>query len=79
VKVGGGGAYQGQFTHHMFLPMAPEPVEVGPAPVDAPALVEDVNVGVPEPARLVRTQSTGATMWLHSAVIFTRACADACG
>jgi hypothetical protein len=50
VKVGGGGAYQGQFTHHMFLPMAPEPVEVGPAPVDAPALVEDVNVGVPEPA-----------------------------
>ena len=35
VKVGGGGAYQGQVTHHMFLPMAPEPVEVGPAPVDA--------------------------------------------
>ncbi len=29
VKVGGGGAYQGQFTNHMFLPM---PAEVPPAP-----------------------------------------------
>jgi len=30
VRIGGGGAYQGQFSHHMFLPMAPE--EVPPAP-----------------------------------------------
>ncbi|WP_349319178.1 peptidoglycan endopeptidase [Mycolicibacterium canariasense] len=35
VRVGGGGAYQPQFTHHMYLPMpadAPDPN----APVDAP-------------------------------------------
>jgi hypothetical protein len=30
VKVGGGGAFQRQFSHHMFLPMAPE--DVPPAP-----------------------------------------------
>src|SRR6476659_5889327 len=24
VRIGGGGAFQGQFSHHMFLPMAPE-------------------------------------------------------
>jgi hypothetical protein len=29
VKVGGGGAYQSQFTHHMFLPI---PADVAPAP-----------------------------------------------
>ncbi|MGV0718370.1 NlpC/P60 family protein [Mycolicibacterium sp. XJ662] len=36
VKIGGGGAYQDQFTRHMFLPMPPEqPVPPGapPAPV----------------------------------------------
>ncbi|WP_448393883.1 NlpC/P60 family protein [Mycolicibacterium sp. XJ879] len=36
VKIGGGGAYQEQFTRHMFLPMPPEqPVPPGapPAPV----------------------------------------------
>jgi hypothetical protein len=32
VRVGGGGAYQGQFTHHMFLPM---PVDQA-LPPDAP-------------------------------------------
>jgi hypothetical protein len=35
VRIGGGGAYQPQFTHHMYLPMptdAPDPN----APVDAP-------------------------------------------
>lgn len=31
VRVGGGGAYQRQFNHHMYLPVAPE------APQDAPA------------------------------------------
>ncbi len=35
VRVGGGGAFQGQFTHHMFLPMAPE--DVPPAPDAMPA------------------------------------------
>jgi resuscitation-promoting factor RpfA len=50
VKVGGGGAYQAQFTHHMFLPMAPEQVEGDPAPVDAPSVVA-VNTEVPAPAR----------------------------
>ena len=36
VKVGGGGAYQKQFTHHMFLPMpAEQPIlpDAPPAPV----------------------------------------------
>ncbi|WP_326546527.1 NlpC/P60 family protein [Mycolicibacterium sp. ND9-15] len=32
VKVGGGGAYQGQFTKHMFLPMPPEQPMVPGAP-----------------------------------------------
>lgn len=31
VKIGGGGAYQHQFNHHMYLPLAPE----APAPFDA--------------------------------------------
>ena len=35
VKVGGGGAFQSQFGHHMFLAMAPE--EVPPAPDALPA------------------------------------------
>src|SRR6476646_4719936 len=30
VRIGGGGAFQGQFSHHMFLPMAPEEVLPGP-------------------------------------------------
>ena len=35
VRIGGGGAYQRQFSHHMFLSMAPE--EVPPAPDAVPA------------------------------------------
>ena len=50
VKVGGGGAYQAQFTHHMFLPMAPEQVAGDPVPVDPPAVVDAVNTEVPAPA-----------------------------
>ncbi len=34
VKVGGGGAFQPQFTHHMYLPVAPEALDAPPA--DAP-------------------------------------------
>jgi hypothetical protein len=39
VKIGGGGAYQAQFTHHMFLAMPPEnPGDDPPAPnADVPA------------------------------------------
>lgn len=55
VRVGGGGAYQAQFTHHMYLPMPtdgapldadtpadapPPPIEfLPPAPADVPAPV----------------------------------------
>ena len=34
VKVGGGGAYQPQFTRHMYLPVAQDAPADGPAPVD---------------------------------------------
>jgi hypothetical protein len=40
VKIGGGGAYQRQFSHHMYLPMEAEAPEAAPAdapvPFDAP-------------------------------------------
>jgi hypothetical protein len=42
VRIGGGGAYQAQFSHHMYLPMD------GDAPADAPAPVL-VDVIAPEP------------------------------
>jgi hypothetical protein len=42
VRVGGGGAYQPQFSHHMYLPVD------GDAPGDAPAPVL-VNILVPAP------------------------------
>jgi hypothetical protein len=35
VRIGGGGAFQRQFSHHMYLPMAPEDVQA--TPEDAPA------------------------------------------
>ena len=48
VRVGGGGAYQKQFTHHMYLPMPAEQMQVDPAaPQDDPAIVDVAN---PEPA-----------------------------
>jgi cell wall-associated NlpC family hydrolase len=50
VKVGGGGANQTQFTHHMFLPMAPEQAEGDSAPVDATTAVDAANIEVPAPA-----------------------------
>jgi hypothetical protein len=51
VHIGGGGAYQAQFTHHMFLPIDPEQLE-GEMPLpDAPAvLVDDVEPAPPAPA-----------------------------
>jgi hypothetical protein len=42
VRIGGGGAYQAQFNHHMYLPMD------GDAPADAPAPVL-VNMLAPAP------------------------------
>jgi hypothetical protein len=66
VRVGGGGAFQRQFTHHMYLPMAPEGAEEVPAdapidpfappppPIDPfappPPPADVVNVGFVEPA-----------------------------
>ncbi|KZS64259.1 glycoside hydrolase [Mycobacterium ostraviense] len=52
VRIGGGGAYQAQFTHHMYLPVDVDAVaEDAPAP-DAPAvLVDAVDPGdAPAPA-----------------------------
>ncbi|OBF20922.1 glycoside hydrolase [Mycobacterium kubicae] len=49
VHIGGGGAYQPQFTHHMYLPMEPELVDGDvPAP-DAPVVLADA-VEPPPPA-----------------------------
>ena len=36
VKIGGGGAYQPQFTQHMFLPIAPDQLPPLPPPPAAP-------------------------------------------
>ncbi|MCV7251126.1 MULTISPECIES: glycoside hydrolase [Mycobacteriaceae] len=39
VRIGGGGAYQPQFTHHMYLPMPADAAPTDPnAPVDAPPI-----------------------------------------
>jgi hypothetical protein len=50
VKIGGEGAYQAQFIHHMFLTMAPEQVDDDPTPADAPGVVDAVNMEMPDPA-----------------------------
>lgn len=49
VRIGGGGAYQAQFTHHMFLPVEDLDLPEGemPAP-DAPVVL--VDAVAPEPA-----------------------------
>src|SRR6478735_7869612 len=36
VRIGGGGAFQRQFSHHMFLPLAPEDVPPVPDAMPAP-------------------------------------------
>lgn len=58
VRIGGGGAFQRQFTHHMYLPVAMEeqaPQDVPPPPgaadlpaPDAPIVIEAANF-TPEP------------------------------
>ncbi len=48
VRIGGGGAYQPQFTHHMYLPMDPDaPADAPPPP--APILVNMVAPDAPPP------------------------------
>ncbi len=51
VRIGGGGAYQAQFTHHMYLPMDPEQIDAELPPPDAAAvLVDAVEPEPPAPA-----------------------------
>ena len=40
VKIGGGGAYQRQFTRHMYLPLDPQAVDGDPVPADDPEMVD---------------------------------------
>ena len=49
VRTGGGGAYQGQFTHHMFLPVAPDNGDADQAPADG-TVVDVGRAEVPPPA-----------------------------
>jgi hypothetical protein len=50
VHVGGPGAYQAGFTHHMFLPMPPDGEGAPPPPPDAPpVLVDAVAPATPAP------------------------------
>lgn len=44
VHIGGAGAYQAGFTHHMFLPMPPDGA---PPPPDAPAVLVDAVAPAP--------------------------------
>ena len=58
VRIGGGGAYQAQFTHHMYLPVDVDAAEDDAPPPDAPALVDAVApdeapAPVPDDAGLV--------------------------
>jgi hypothetical protein len=48
VHVGGGGAYQPQFTHHMFLRMPDDGVGLPPPP-DAPSVLVDAVAPAPPP------------------------------
>src|ERR1700758_1740113 len=56
VHVGGAGAYQRGFTHHMFLPLPdgdfalPPPADAPPPPPDAPPPPSPVLVDAPAPA-----------------------------
>lgn len=50
VRIGGGGAYQPQFTHHMYLPVDPEAPEDAPPPPPPPFLVSAVAPEPPPPA-----------------------------
>ena len=45
VKIGGGGAFQRQFSHHMFLRVTQDDLDGESAPADVPVLVDAVNDG----------------------------------
>ena len=49
VKIGGGGAYEPQFTHHMFLPADREALPDGPPPADSAVLADAVEPERPAP------------------------------
>src|SRR5246127_5153155 len=50
IRIGGAGAYETQFTRHMFLPIVPDQVQTEPAPVDPPQVIEMMNSQMPAPA-----------------------------
>lgn len=49
VRIGGDGAYQPQFTHHMFLPVDPESGDDAPPPPDGVVLADAVTPEMPDP------------------------------
>jgi hypothetical protein len=49
VRIGGGGAFQRQFTHHMFLRVTQEELEGDLPPADGPVGAELVNQEAPAP------------------------------
>ena len=49
VRIGGGGAYQPQFTHHMFLPVDPDAPQDAPPPPPGPVLADAVAPEPPPP------------------------------
>src|ERR1700738_5487682 len=49
VRIGGGGAYQPQFTHHMFLPVDPDAPQDAPPPPFGPVLADAVAPEPPAP------------------------------
>jgi hypothetical protein len=49
VRIGGGGAYQPQFTHHMFLPVEPDASQDAPPPPPGAVLVDAVAPEPPPP------------------------------
>ena len=49
VRIAGGGAYQPQFTHHMYLPVNPEAPEDAPPPPPDAAPAEGVQDESPAP------------------------------
>lgn len=49
VRVGGGGAYQPQFTHHMFLPVDPDAPADAPPPPTGAVLADAVAPDAPPP------------------------------
>jgi hypothetical protein len=50
VRIGGGGAYQPQFTHHMYLPVDPAAPEDAPPPPPGAVLVDAVAPEPPPPS-----------------------------